>query len=119
MKAALDQWIASVAKSRGPTETNCEAPAPPPTHPAGPFAPDPTAGNCTYKPHATMPNSHPVMVRGVGTKQACCVACMNTTWCVVAVYQQAERSCNMHGAEDNKPLKKGVDWGVDTGRALR
>ena len=118
MKKALAQWIASVAKSRGPTETNCEAiaPRPVPSHPAGPFAPDPSAANCTYKPHATMPGSHPLKMSGIGSKQECCAACMNTTWCVVAIYQQPARSCNMHGADDNKPLKEGIDWGIGTGR---
>ena len=54
MKAALADWIASVAKSRGPTETNCAAIRPPQPHPhpvgphpPGPYRPDPSAANRT------------------------------------------------------------------------
>ena len=122
MKLALAEWIASVAKSRGPSETNCGAtisptPAPGP-HPNGPFSPDPSATNCTYTNHSTMPGSHPFKIEGIESKEGCCVACMNTTWCIVAIYQQTQQSCNMHGADDNKPLKKGMDWGIDTGRLV-
>ena len=40
----------------GPTETNCDAVTPPPApsparHPEGPFAPDPSAANCTCVLH--------------------------------------------------------------------
>ena len=43
MKTALLEWIEAVAKSRGPSETNCQAmlpPSPPsPSPAAGPFTP--------------------------------------------------------------------------------
>ena len=72
-----------------------------------------------YESHVTMPGSHPVKDEGTASKEKCCESCMNTTWCVAAVYQQAQHSCNMHGSDDDKPLKEGEDWGVTTGRLLR
>ena len=44
MKTSLLEWIEAVAKSRGPSETNCQAMLPPPSPPspspaAGPFKP--------------------------------------------------------------------------------
>ena len=59
MKAGLAQWILAVAKSRGPTETNCEAigPPPPPAHPAGRFTPVDGGTNCTFTEDVTMPGT--------------------------------------------------------------
>ena len=107
MKTALLEWIEAVAKSRGPSETNCQAMLPPPSPPspspaAGPFTPIVTrtivaetcapqssqtwscrqagAQNCTWVEHSTMPGSSPTRKPGVASKELCCAACFDTSW---------------------------------------
>jgi hypothetical protein len=135
MRNSLAAWIASVAKSRGPAETNCEnwtpcppgqcyrsyacencsKPAPPPPPSPGPFRPT-VNSNCTYQEHRTMPASRPIKVPNVASATDCCAACFNTSFCVVAIYQRELRSCNMHTLSDNKPLAHGEDVACVTGR---
>eukprot|EP01046_Picozoa_sp_COSAG06_P000748 COSAG06_NODE_22_length_33148_cov_102.016279_7_plen_83_part_00 len=71
-----------------------------------------------FKSKVTMPGSRPTKLGGVTSKEACCTACFNTSWCVAAIYQPPPlSSCNMHGGGDVKPLTAGEDWGCSTGRA--
>ena len=116
MRSRLDAWIRSVAASRGPAETNCAAPPPPtpaPPTPPGPFTPVPAASNCTYQAGKTMPGSQPVR-QPSPSQEACCTACFDTTWCVVAIFVGG--SCNMHTTADVHPLVAGGGAAVTTGR---
>ena len=42
--------------------------------------------------------------------------CLNTTWCEVAIWQSHIQSCNMHGGDEVRPLREGVNWACVTGR---
>ena len=117
MKASLATWITSVAASRGPKETNCASHAPSPSPaPVGPYTPSPLLTNCTFATGKTMPGSLPIKAPAASA-DACCSLCFGTTWCIAAIYQPTQQSCNMHAANDVRPLKEGVDVSVVTGRS--
>jgi hypothetical protein len=120
MRRALAAWIVSVAKSTGPAEANCRALGPTPfkhlSHAPGVFTPVKGLSNCTWEPNKSIPGGQPTLVSGIATREACCSACLYTTWCTLAIYGAQGERCSMYAADDARPLKAGQGMACTTGR---